>query len=102
MDDRVGKILHNVERAQKAYDYYLGVKDKALLTKAKMVPIVDSMKQGLDIGRGIGKVINDEVTRNDVKWVFNQAQRRVFRRFERAVQHAKQASSQSKTKTHGE
>ena len=91
------KWMRNIQRAQGVYIRYLDVKYKAISTKQKMEPIVESMKEGMRIGHGVGKVLNDEVTKNDVKWVFNQAQSSFFNSFARAID-AKAKARKKKTK----
>ena len=83
--EKAARLLENIQKAHRTYVVYTNVKARAIQTKEKMVPIVENIKQGMDIGRGIGKILNDEVTPGDVRWVIRLAQNRVVTGFERAV-----------------
>ncbi len=96
--EKAVRLLENIQKAHRTYVVYTNVKARAIQTKQKMAPIVENIKQGMDIGQGIGKVLNDEVTPGDVRWVIRLAQNRVVNGFERAVDASKKTRNKKRSK----
>ncbi len=91
MDEKIQSLLAKAEKAQRVYGQFVHFKTKAREKKAQMEPIVESIKDGMSKGQKIAKVLNDEVTREDVRYVINEAQDRIVRGFQRAHRATKKS-----------